>query len=50
MTPALWTAVALTLLAVIILCLILLDIDAAKPPRTKEQIDADVEAMLRGEQ
>ena len=47
MTPGAWTAVVLVFLAVIILCLILLDLDAAKPPRTQQEMDADAKAMLR---
>ena len=47
MTPAAWTVAVLALLAVIIFCLVLLDLDAAKPPRTQQQMDADAKAMLR---
>jgi hypothetical protein len=47
MTPGAWTAVVLVLLAVIILCLILLDLDAAQPPRTNAEMDADAKAMLK---
>ena len=49
MSPALWVALALLAIGVCWLAGVCLELSRDEPRRTKEEIDADVEEMLRGE-
>ena len=49
MSPAQWVAIALLAVGVSWLAGVFVDLSRDEPRRTKEEIDADVEELLRGE-
>ena len=49
MTPAQWVALALLAIGVSWLAGVFVELSRDEPHRSKEEIDADVEALLRGD-
>ena len=50
MSPAQWVALALLAIGVSWLAGVFVELSRDEPRRTKEEIDADVEELLRGEE